>query len=125
MRLFATPLPALLLLAATANAQQSSPKAMPAAATQSSTTTATTQNSIGFDSNNYPGDSALPALRKHFAFAGYWLTNPPGEHQNPWVGKRQALLRNNFGFLVLANGRFEAEITKAKKRGTSPSALGQ
>src|SRR5580698_1000012 len=84
-----------------------------------------THNYVGFDTNSYPGDAALPALRKHFAFAGYWLTNPPGDHQNSWTGKRQALLRNNFGFLVLANGKLEAEITKAKKRGTSSSALGQ
>src|SRR5580700_2937234 len=108
MRLFVTPFPALLLLAATAGAQQSSPKAaMPAAETRVS---ATTQNAVGFDSNNYPGDAALPALRKHFAFAGYWLTNPPGEHQNSWRGKRDTLLRNNFGFLVLANGKTDAEI---------------
>jgi glycoside hydrolase-like protein len=83
-----------------------------------------TQNPIGFDSNNYPGDEALPALRKHFAFAGYWLTNPPGEHHNSWVGKRDILLRNDFGFLVLANGKTDAEISKAKRAGTTPAALG-
>ena len=38
---------------------------------------------IGFDSNDYPGDDALPILRRHFAFAGYWLTNPPGERTTP------------------------------------------
>jgi Domain of unknown function (DUF1906) len=79
---------------------------------------------VGFDSNDYPGDDALPALRRHFAFAGYWLNNPPGERQNGWVGKREALLRNGFGFLVLFNGRLEAEIKKAKRSGTSPATLG-
>ncbi|HEX4576016.1 MAG TPA: glycoside hydrolase domain-containing protein [Edaphobacter sp.] len=118
MRLLATALPALLLLAAAACAQQTSP---PAA---NHTPSGTTQNPIGFDSNDYPGDDALPALRRHFAFAGYWLTNPPGEQQNSWRGKRDALLHNDFGFLVLANGKFDAEIKKAKGTGTTPAALG-
>jgi hypothetical protein len=81
---------------------------------------------VGFDSNDYPGDEALPALRRHFAFAGYWLNNPPGEDHNSWVGKRGVLERNGLGFLVLANGRLEAEIGRAKKRfGTAPAALGE
>jgi hypothetical protein len=80
---------------------------------------------IGFDSNDYPGDDALPALRRHLAFAGYWLTNPPGANQNGWKGKREAVLHAGFGFLVLANGKLEAEIGRAKKRGTSPVALGE
>jgi Domain of unknown function (DUF1906) len=80
---------------------------------------------VGFDRNNYPGDSVLSKLRQHFSFAGYWLNNPPGEHQNDWAGKREILLRNNFGFLVLYNGRLDAEILKAHKFGTSPEALGQ
>ncbi len=101
-----------------ARAQQTSP------APVSHTPSATKQNSVGFDSNDYPGDDALPALRGHFTFAGYWLTNPPGEHQNSWRGKRDALLRNDFGFLVLANGKIEAEIKKAKRSGTTPAALG-
>jgi Domain of unknown function (DUF1906) len=117
MRRLATPLAALLLLATTACAQQKPPS--PANATP-----ATTQNPIGFDSNDYPGDAALPALRHHFAFAGYWLTNPPGAHRNEWLGKRDALLRNGFGFLVLANGKTDAEISHAKRAGTTPTALG-
>lgn len=32
---------------------------------------------LGFDANDYPGDAALPQLRKTFAFAGYWLNHPP------------------------------------------------
>jgi Domain of unknown function (DUF1906) len=118
MRPFATPLAALLLLAATACAQRDSPAAA------NPTPSATTQNPIGFDSNNYPGDAALPALRRHFAFAGYWLTHPPGEHDNGWLGKRDILLRNGFGFLVLANGKTDAEIARAKRTGTPPAALG-
>jgi hypothetical protein len=34
---------------------------------------------LGFDLNEYPGDDALPALRKTFAFTSYWLSPPPGE----------------------------------------------
>ena len=115
MRLPAIFFPVLLLLVVTACAQQATPNHTPTAATQSP---------IGFDSNDYPGDDALPALRHHFAFAGYWLTNPPGAHNNGWIGKRDALLRNGFGFLVLANGKTDAEISKAKRNGTAPAALG-
>jgi hypothetical protein len=114
MRRFATPFFALLLTA-TACARQS-PTTTPVAATA--------QNPIGFDRDDYPGDAALPALRRHFAFAGYWLTNPPGERHNTWIGKRDVLLRNGFGFLVLANGKTDAEITRAKRTGTTPAALG-
>jgi len=82
-----------------------------------------TQTYIGFDANNYPGDEVLPGLRKQFAFAGYWLTNPPGADHNPWIGKRDLLLRNGFGFLVVANGRLDKEILKAQKSGKSPAAF--
>jgi len=124
MRLHATSLTLLILTTlgcARQHSSEPSPRPAPAAAEQS----ATPDNYIGFDSNDYPGDAALPMLKQHFAFAGYWLTNPPGAHQNTWTGKRQALLRNGFGFLVLANGRLEAEIKKAKKAGTTPVALGE
>ena len=83
------------------------------------------RNYVGFDRNDYPGDDALPALRKEFSFAGYWLNTPPGARQNTWLGKREALLRSGFGFLVLANGRLDAEIVKAQKGGTAPAALGK
>jgi hypothetical protein len=111
------PLPALLLLATATFAQ---PNKAPA----QNPAPSATQSPIGFDSNDYPGDAALPVLRRHFAFAGYWLTNPPGERTNSWVGKREALLRNNFGFLVLANGKTDAEISRAKRAGTAPATLG-
>ena len=77
----------------------------------------------GFDRNDYPGDAALPELRKHFAFTGYWLTNPPGETSNTWVGKRAILLSQGFGFLVVANGRLDKEILRAAKQGKPPAAL--
>jgi hypothetical protein len=79
----------------------------------------------GFDKNQYPGDAALPTLHRYFAFAGYWLNNPPGATHNTWQGKRDALLHNGFGFLVLANGRLDAEITHtSRSTATTPAALG-
>jgi len=82
------------------------------------------QSYLGFDANEYPGDDLLPALRKQFAFTGYWLNNPPGADQNPWLGKRDILLRNGFGFLVVFNGRLDKEILKAQKAGKKPTAFG-
>ena len=76
----------------------------------------------GFDRNEYPGDSTLPELRKHFAFTGYWLTNPPESSTNTWAGKREILMQHGFGFLVLANGKLDKEI---KKSGQTPDALGR
>lgn len=68
---------------------------------------------LGFDANDYPGDAALPALRELFSFAGYWLNQPPGGSSVPWTGKRDVLLRDGFGFLVLFNGRLEHELKNA------------
>ncbi|MDE3105082.1 MAG: DUF1906 domain-containing protein [Acidobacteriota bacterium] len=96
-----------LLLAATAGAQQS-------------------PEFTGFDRNSYPGDSALPALHRHFAFTGYWLTPPPGETVNTWQGKRETLVRAGFGFLVLANGKDEAVIQAAARQARLTAvAIGQ
>jgi hypothetical protein len=80
---------------------------------------------LGFDRNLYPGDAALPNLRKLFAFTGYWLTNPPGETHNSWLGKRETLLRAGFGFLLVANGRLDSELTHASLRNSSPAVLGR
>ena len=80
---------------------------------------------LGFDRNDYPSDDTMARMRNTFAFTGYWLTNPPGEHSNTWVGKRALLRSQGWGFLVLANGRFDAEILKAQKAGTTPAQLGQ
>jgi hypothetical protein len=77
----------------------------------------------GFDSNDYPGDATMAGLHHTFAFMGYWLTNPPGENANSWLGKRARLRQQGWGFLVLANGRRDAEILKAQKHGTTPADL--
>ncbi len=70
---------------------------------------------LGFDSNNFPGDAALPALRRTFSFAGYWLNRPPGGASVPWTGKRALLLRAGFGFLLLFNGRLEHGLQNPKR----------
>jgi hypothetical protein len=79
----------------------------------------------GFDRNEYPGDATMAAMHGTFAFTGYWLTNPPGEDSNTWSGKRTVLEAQGWGFLVLANGRLDAEILRSQKRGTSPAMLAQ
>ena len=84
-----------------------------------------TGQSVGFDRNDYPGDDTMAAMRKDFGFTGYWLTTPPGDDTNTWTGKRELLKQQGWGFLVLANGKLEAEILKAKKAGTSPTDLGR
>jgi hypothetical protein len=65
---------------------------------------------LGFDRNQYPGDAALPILRKTFAFSSYWLGPPPGEKTNTWLGKRELLRSQGFGFLVLYRGRDSNEL---------------
>ncbi len=76
---------------------------------------------LGFDRNVYPGDSGLPILRKNFAFTSYWLSTPPGEKRNTWKGKRELLLSQGFGFLVLYRGRDSSELkndSDAARKGT-------
>jgi hypothetical protein len=68
---------------------------------------------LGFDRNEYPGDAALRALRQTFFFAGYWLNIPPGAKVNLWAGKRDAVKNAGLGFLLLFNGRLDAEIKKS------------
>jgi Domain of unknown function (DUF1906) len=68
------------------------------------------QSYLGFDRNEYPGDANLAALHQTFAYAGYWLNNPPGEKANTWVGHRAAVESAGFGFLVLFNGRLYAQL---------------
>lgn len=67
---------------------------------------------LGFDRNEYPGDAALPVLRKTFAFSSYWLSAPPGEKTNSWTGKRAMLQAQGFGFLLLYQGRTSGQLTK-------------
>ncbi|HEY1767826.1 MAG TPA: glycoside hydrolase domain-containing protein [Terracidiphilus sp.] len=71
------------------------------------------QSYLGFDRNDYPGDKLLPALHRHFRYTSYWLNNPPGESANGWLGKRQILKKNGFGFLVLFNGRLDRQLKGA------------
>jgi hypothetical protein len=79
---------------------------------------------LGFDRNDYPGDATLSALRKSFRYTGYWLNHPPGETQNSWTGKRAILRKHGFGFLVLFNGRTDAELKAAKSTGLDVAVLG-
>jgi hypothetical protein len=74
---------------------------------------------LGFDRNEYPGDSNLNELHKTFAYAGYWLNNPPGTKADTWTGKRGKLESAGFGFLVLFNGRLYRELRK------NPGATGK
>jgi hypothetical protein len=64
----------------------------------------------GFDKNSYPGNDLLPALHQTFAYTGYWLNDPPGMSDNPWAGKRRLVRAAGFGFLILFNGRLEAQL---------------
>jgi len=70
---------------------------------------------LGFDTNDYPGDAALPALRRTFSFAGFWLNQPPGGASVSWTQKRQILRRNGFGFLLLFNGRLERQLKNPRR----------
>lgn len=65
---------------------------------------------LGFDRNEYPGDTNLKTLRQTFSYTGYWLNNPPGSKSNSWTGHRDAVESAGFGFLVLFNGRLYAEL---------------
>ncbi|MGB2897894.1 MAG: glycoside hydrolase domain-containing protein, partial [Candidatus Acidiferrum sp.] len=65
---------------------------------------------LGFDRNIYPGDTALPILRKSFSFTGYWLSPPPGEKSNSWSGKRELLRSRGFGFALLFAGPSSGEL---------------
>jgi hypothetical protein len=65
---------------------------------------------LGFDRNTYPGDDALPLLRRTFSFASYWLGAPPGEKRSSWTGKRKLLQQQGFGFILLFNARGSREV---------------
>jgi hypothetical protein len=111
-------LPALLVAC---GCSRSTTAVQAAPATQS--TAPPSAPAVGFDRNEYPGDAAMAAMRGSFAFTGYWITSPPGARRNTWQGKRAFLLQHGWGFLVLANGRLDAEILSAQKRGTPPANL--
>jgi len=69
-----------------------------------------TKSYLGFDANDYPGDGALPILRRTFSFTSYWLGEPPGEKRNTWLGKRAFLQKQGFGFVILFNGRESSRL---------------
>jgi hypothetical protein len=80
---------------------------------------------LGFDRNVYPGDAAISELRRTFSFTGYWLSPPPGEAENTWLGKRALLRSKGFGFLVLYRGRGSRELGSdqlAAKKGNSDAS---
>jgi hypothetical protein len=76
-------------------------------------------NFLGFDRNIYPGDAALPVLRKTFSFTGFWISPPPGETSNTWIGKRSKLREQGFGFVVLYRGREERELKTLAQAATA------
>jgi hypothetical protein len=75
---------------------------------------------FGFDRNEYPGDDLLPALHRSFSYVGYYLNTPPGANGNGWIGKRTILKANGFGFMILFNGRLDAQLA-----GKDAAALGR
>ena len=87
---------------------------------------AVAQTYLGFDRNDYPGDANLKTLRQTFAYAGYWLNNPPGARSNSWAGHRAAVESAGFGFLVLFNGRLFADlrtVANAQRLGRTDALL--
>ncbi|HMD41775.1 MAG TPA: glycoside hydrolase domain-containing protein [Candidatus Acidoferrum sp.] len=81
---------------------------------------------LGFDLNQYPGDEALPLLRKTFSFSSYWLGPPPGEKGTTWRGKRARLKELGFGFVVLFSGRESRNLkndTDARQKGALDAEL--
>lgn len=72
---------------------------------------------LGFDRNEYPGDQNLAALRRTFSYTGYWLNVPPGAKSDSWTGKRKAAQEAGFGFLVLFNGRLDAQLKRVRDAG--------
>jgi hypothetical protein len=76
---------------------------------------------LGFDLNIFPGEDALPALRKTFSFSSYWLSPPTGEKTNTWLGRRELLRSQGFGFLLLYLGPLSRELKNqaaAAQKGT-------
>jgi hypothetical protein len=109
---------ALILLSCGA---ASKPDAQSAAPAQDSSR-ATPGAYLGYDRNIFPGKDALPLLRKTFAFSSYWLSPPPGETTNTWLGQRDALRSQGFGFLLLYRGPESSELktyTAAVEKGTA------
>ena len=113
---------ALLRVGSCGGSKEAVPAAKVAVPTVAQEADSATGDFIGFDRNDYPGDDAMAGLKKQFAYTGYWLTPPPGETANGWVGKRAVLRGLGYGFLVLADGRLDKEIKASK---LSPAELGK
>ncbi len=76
---------------------------------------------LGLDLNQYPGDDALPILRKTFSFISFWLGPPPEEKRSTWQGKRGLLQSQGLGFAVLFNARETRAVhnsADARQKGT-------
>jgi len=69
---------------------------------------------LGFDRNEYPGDSNLAKLRETFEYTGYWLNVPPGARTNTWIGKRKKVDGAGLGFVVLYNGKLYKQLKGAE-----------
>src|SRR5215475_6842117 len=63
-----------------------------------------TRSYLGFDRNDYPGDAAMKTMRRDFAFTSFWVSPPPGTKTNSWIGKREFLRSQGYGFVVLFSG---------------------
>ena len=77
---------------------------------------------LGFDRNLFPGNNALARLRKTFDFSSYWLSPPPGEKTNTWLGRRDLMRLQGYGFLLLYRGPESRELKSdaaAAKKGTA------
>lgn len=77
---------------------------------------------LGFDLNIFPGNDAIQVLRKTFAFSGYWLSPPPGAKTNTWLGRRELMRAQGFGFLLLYRGPLSRELkdeSAATEKGTA------
>jgi hypothetical protein len=68
----------------------------------------------------------MAKLRKEFSFTGYWLTPAPGEKANSWTRRRRVLVKQGWGFLLLARGRPVDSVrspASAKLMGTTDARL--
>ncbi len=80
------------------------------------------RGTLGFDRNDYPGTVGMREMRKEFAFAGYWLTPPPGTTTNSWARKRKEMEALGYGFLLLARGRAANAVRTAAGAGKMGAA---
>ncbi len=107
-----------------------SPSFLPpsACARQSPTATApvasTAQSPIGFDSNDYPGDAALPALRRTSPSPATGSPTRPANTRTAGQASAMFSCATTSASLSWPTARLDAEIARAKRSGTTPAALG-